>query len=143
MSYFVSSNVYTMKCALLISLSKAPVTPTLQELSNALHSVIDWHSLGVKLGVKDHELSTIDKNFRGDNERCKHEMLDRWLRSAKLPTWKAVAGALQLMGERKIALKMLDKHCISSNTTGMCALTFILELRTSFVCKGQTAENLE
>ena len=134
MSYFVSSNVYTMNCALLISLSTAPVTPTLKELSDELYSVVDWHSLGVKLGLKDHELSTIEKNFRGDNELCKDKMLARWLRSAELPTWTAVVDALQLMGERNIALKMLHKHCISSNTTGMCPLTFILELRTRFVC---------
>ena len=113
-------NVYTMNCALLISLPTAPATPTLQELSNALHSVVDWHSLGVKLGLKDHELSIIDKNFhREGNERCKHEMLSQCLRNDKIPTWKAVTDALQLMGERDVALKILNEHSMSSNTTGM------------------------
>ena len=122
--YLVSSSVYIMNCALLISPLTAPATPTLKELSNALDSVVDWHLLGVKLGLEDHELSTIEKNFHAvGNERCKHEMLGRWLRNAKLATWKAVADALQLMGEQKVALKMLNKHCISSNTTGKCPLT--------------------
>ena len=110
-----------MNCALLISSPTAPATPTLKELSNALDSVVDWHSLGVKLGLEDHELSTIDNDFHGKgNERCKHEMLSQWLRNAKLLTWKAVADALQQMGEYKVALKILNDHCISSNTTGMC-----------------------
>ena len=111
----------------------APATPTVKELSNALDSVVDWHSLGVKLGLEDHELRTIEQNYRGDNERCKHEMLSRWLRSGKLATWKSVADALQLMGEHTVALKILNKYCISSNTTG----TF--DLRTAFFfCNGQT-----
>ena len=114
-----------MNCALLISPLTAAATPTLKELSNALNSVVDWHSLGVKLGLEDYELSTIEKNFHAMGiERCKHEMLGRWLRNAKLATWKAVADALQQMGEKKVALKILNKHCISSNTTGMCPLTF-------------------
>ena len=74
--------IYTMNCALLIFLPTAPDTPTLKELSNALDSVVDWHSLGVKLGLEDHELSRIDKNFHGEgNERCKHEMLSRSMAS--------------------------------------------------------------
>ena len=59
--------------------------PTLTELSNELDSVVNWHSLGVKLGVEDHELTTIERDFHGDSVRCKHEMLSRWLRNAKQP----------------------------------------------------------
>ena len=112
--WIVCSNVYTMSCALLISSPTAPATPTLKELSNALDSVVDWHLLGVKLGLEDHELSIIDKDFHGKgNERCKHEMLSRW-RNAKFPTWKAVADALQQMGEHAVAFKIQTKYCSSS-----------------------------
>ena len=107
-----------MNCALLISSPTAPATPTLKELSNALDSVVDWHSLGVKLGLEDHELSTIDNDFHGKgNERCKHEMLSQWLRNAKLLTWKAVADALQQMGEHAVAFKIRTKYCSSSTDT--------------------------
>ena len=89
-----------------------PATPTLKELSNALDSVVNWHLLGVKLGLEDHELRAIDHDFRGDgNERCKHEMLSHWLRNAKHPTWKAVIDALCLMGNHKVALKIQMKYC--------------------------------
>ena len=96
----------------------APGLLNLKELSNALDSVVKWHSLGVKLGLEDHELSSIDQDFRGDgNERCKHEMLSRWLRSAKLPTWKAIVDALQQMGEQAVASKIQAKYCSSSTDT--------------------------
>ena len=97
------------------SLSTASVTPTLKELSNALDSIVDWYSaLGVKLELEDYELGMIGRNFHGDNERCKLEVLCRWRRNAKLLTWTVVADALCLMGEYNAALKIRAKHCSSS-----------------------------
>ena len=129
------STVYTISCYLVISPLIAPAAPNLKELSNALDSVVDWHSLGVKLGLEDHELSAIDKTFRGDIPRCKHEMLICCSRSDKLLTWKAVADALQQMGEQAIALKIRAKYCRSStesaDTAGKLMCPFVcLELRT-------------
>ena len=104
--------LYLYECDLVFSPPTAPATPTLKELSNALDSVVNWHLLGVKLGLEDHELRTIDQDFRGDgSERCKHEMVGHWLRNAKCPTWKAVADALCLMGEHTVALKIQAKYC--------------------------------
>ena len=128
----MSSTVYIMRCDLVISPATAAATPTLKELSNALDLVVDWYSLGVKLGLEDHELHTIEQTYRGDgNERCKHEMLSRWLRNTKLPTWKAVADALHLIGEHKVALKTRTKYCSSSTATGMYLLG-IFELLISW-----------
>ena len=98
----------------------ASATPTLQKLSNELSSVHDWHSLGIKLGLDNHELCTIEKDHPGDSLRCKHEMLGRWLKNSKLPTWKAVIDALYEMGEQAVALKIQMKYCSSSTATGMC-----------------------
>ena len=125
--YLVSSTVYSVRCDPVISPAPpAPATPLLKELSNALDSVVNWHSLGVKLGLEDHELSTIEQNYRGDgNERCKHEMLSRWLRSAKRPTWKAVVDALQQMREHTVALKIRAKYCSSSTATTDTAGTYM------------------
>ena len=102
----------------IISPPTAPATPTLKELSNALDSVVNWYLLGVKLGMKAHELATIEKNYHGDNECCKLEMLKHSLQSGKLPTWKAVIDALQMMGEHRVALKIQVKYCSSSTDTG-------------------------
>ena len=110
---------------LIISPLAAPATPTLKDLSNALDSVMDWHLLGVKLGIKAHELETIEKNYHGDNVRCKHEMLGRWLQNAKLPTWKAVADALCQMGKHAVASKIRKKRCSSATATGVCLLVIL------------------
>ena len=83
---------------------------------------MDWHLLGVKLGIEAHELKTIEKNHHGDAKRCKNEMLDCWLRSAKFPTWKAVADALCQMEEHGVASKIRAK---SSIATGMCPFVYI------------------
>ena len=85
---------------------------------------MDWHLLGVKLGVKAHELRTIEKNYPRDNVRCKHEMLSHWLQSAKVTTWKAVADALCKMGKHAVASKLRKKHCSSSTTAGICLLIY-------------------
>ena len=127
-----------MKIYLVISPQTAPATPTIKELSNALDSVVDWYPLGIKLGMKVHELATIEKNYHGDNERCKLETLNHCLESGKLPTWKVVTDALHLMGKREVALKIQAKYCRSStestdtvdtaDTNGMCPF-LCLELR--------------
>ena len=112
-------------------LPTAPATPTLKELSNALDSVVDWYSLGVQLEVKAHDLATIERNYHGDTARCKLEMLNHYLESGKLPTWKAVADALQLMGKHEVASKIRAEHCSSSvesaGTAGMCPFVFRAE----------------
>ena len=74
--------------------------------------------------MKAHELATIEKDCHGDTARCKLEMLNHCLESGKLPTWKAVADALQLMGKHEVAAKIQAEHCSSSvesaGTAGMC-----------------------
>ena len=70
--------------------------------------------------MKAHELATIEKNYHGDNDRCKLEMLNHSLQSAKLPSWRVVADALQQMGENRVALKIQRKYCSSSSDTGTC-----------------------
>ena len=53
--------------------------PTVGEdgLSDTLDSAVNWYSLGVKLELEDHELSTIEQNYHGGacNGRYKLEML--------------------------------------------------------------------
>ena len=49
---------------------------TLEDLSNELEAVADWHTLGVKLGVEDHKLREIEEQYH-DPQRRKHEVLSR------------------------------------------------------------------
>ena len=90
---------------------------------------MNWHLLGVKLGLEDHKLRTIDHDFRGDGvDRCKHEMLSHWLRNAKHPSWKIVADALRLMGEHKVALKIQTKYCTDA---GKLTYNIVLDIFTA------------
>ena len=75
---------------------------TLEDLSNELESVADWHTLGVKLGVEGHKLREIEEQYR-DPQRCKHEVLLRWLRKGHNCTWRRVVEVLMQMGEMVVA----------------------------------------
>ena len=94
----------------------APDTLTLKTLKNALKWVLDWHSLGVNLDLKSHQLGTIEKNHCGDNERCRTEVLICWLDNTTTPTWEAVAEALDQMEQGRVADELRRKY-ISSTTT--------------------------
>ena len=94
----------------------APVTPNLKDLINELKSVSDWYSLGVNLNFQRHQLNEIERNYRGDDKRCKTEMLGFWLDSTT-PTWKAVADALRLMEAHMVADNIQRKYITSSTIT--------------------------
>ena len=95
-----------------------PTAPTLQELSNELKSVENWHLLGIKLGLHGYQLREIEQNYSRDGQRCKTEVLDLWLRNAKNSTWEAIAEVLSLMKECVVADEIRKKYCCSSTTIG-------------------------
>ena len=99
------------------------------ELANELDLVVNWYLLGVNLGA--HELATIEEEYRGHNEQSEMEMLVHWLQNAKHSTWKAVADALNEMGEHEVALKIWNKYCSSFTVTGMHLLC-LFELQISY-----------
>ena len=100
----------------------APAAPTLQDLSNELDSVENWHLLGVKLGLEGHQLRGIEQNYHNNN-RCKNEMLDLWQRNAKAVCWETVVKALCMMKEQAVADKIQRKYC--SVSTGNCKYPFV------------------
>ena len=111
-----SSTAYEV-CFLCIVFSPTlSATPTLKALTNELKSVSDWHTLGVNLDLKHHKLSEIEKNHRGDDKRCRTEVLGCWLDNTTNPTWEAVAEALYLM-EAHAAVNNIQSKYITSITT--------------------------
>ena len=71
----------------------------------ALKSVSDWHSLGVHLDLKSHHLDTIEKNHRGDDERCRTETLNSWLKNTTTPTWEAIVEALGRWNREELQMR--------------------------------------
>ena len=78
---------------------------------------MDWYSLGVNLDLKRYQLSEIESNHRGDDKRCRTEMLGYWLDNTTTPTWEAVAEALCLMEAHAVADKIRRKYITSTTTT--------------------------
>ena len=77
-------------------------TLTLKDLSSELEPVVDWYTLGIKLGVEDHKLKEIEEQYH-DPQRRKHEVLSRWLRKGRNCTWRRVVEVLMQMGEMVVA----------------------------------------
>ena len=99
----------------------APPTLTLKALTNELKAVSDWHSLGVNLDLKRHQLSEIEKNHRGDDKRCRTEVLGCWLDNTTTPTWEAIAEALDLM-EAHTAADNIRRKYITTHTEGIISV---------------------
>ena len=72
----------------------ADKTLNVQSLSLALVQVTDWHTLGIRLGVPQHQLKNIEQSYPLNNERCKNEMLSVWLQMSPASCWRDVARAL-------------------------------------------------
>ena len=56
------------------------------DLSSELKTVIDWHQLGICLGLPTHKLKQIERDHQG-NKRRKQEMLDLWLPATETRCW--------------------------------------------------------
>ena len=71
----------------------------------------------MNLDLEYQQLDVIGNDHRGDNKRCKTEMLACWLRSTPTPTWEDVAEALYLMDEYAVADTIRRKYVNSTTTT--------------------------
>lgn len=91
-----------MSSVSVVCTSHAEGVLTLKDLSNELVKVTDWHTLGIKLEVEDHELKVIQERYH-DPLRRKHEVLSRWLHKGHNCTWRKVVEVLIQMGELVIA----------------------------------------
>lgn len=88
-------------------------TQNLALLTNELASVTRWHNLGIKLGVPSHALTIIERDYPQDTERCKSEMLVRWLELGQNCSWRVVVNALHQMGMGALAMQIQRRHVIS------------------------------
>ena len=95
-------------------------------LINALESVSDWYLLGINLDLKVSDLEIIRENHAGNSRCCMTEMLACWVLQCTNPTWEAVAKALDLMKERRVASDIKKKYIITSaSTEGSCKGSYL------------------
>ena len=62
--------------------------------------------------MPQHKLQSIQESNSRDPERCKHDVLDTWLRNDLKASWKDVTNALCEMGERKLAERIDQIHYV-------------------------------
>ena len=78
-------------------------------LSSGLATVINWHQLGLNLGLPKHELDKIERDYQG-NDRQRLKMLDKWLKQMPSAVWANVVSALKQMGENRVAENIHQKY---------------------------------
>ena len=76
---------------------------TLQNIDKILIEVVDWHTLGIKLGLQVHTLKAIriDYNVYGTH-RQRQEMITTWLKSDIEASWDKLHNAIKEM-EKHVA----------------------------------------
>lgn len=78
-----------------------PRTPLkLRYLVKALVKVPEWYELGVELGVAKYVLDEINLDKGGLTERCKDEMLNKWLNNGSDHSWDEVYTAAEEVSQR-------------------------------------------
>ena len=79
-------------------------------LVTALSTVYQWFPLGIQLGLRYSELKTIEENQRGQVERCRIDMLDKWLKGPEKKRNKLfLLNALQQLNKKE---KNLVSACL-------------------------------
>ena len=84
--------------------------PTLEELLDNVKTV-QWHRVGLKLGVQQYDLDVIEKDRSHDTNGALLDMLRKWLRECENPTWGAVVKAMKEIGEVREAKRLQDMFC--------------------------------
>ena len=74
-------------------------TLNVKNLSSELKLVADWHQLGIKLGLPPAQLRQIEREYPGDIERRKVEVVDLWLQSTPGASWRHIVTALRELGD--------------------------------------------
>ena len=77
----------------------------------AVHDVVNWQYLGLKLGLEKPQLDIIDQNKQGIVGKCQMEMISQWLDTGNA-SWRALVRALAspLVGKRGLAMKIAAEH---------------------------------
>ena len=68
----------------------------------------EWRKIGCELGVGD--LHIIGAHHGRDSERCLSEVLSRWIRNERDPSWDKLCNALENAGLQSKAKKLREKY---------------------------------
>ena len=76
-----------------------------------LTEVLDWHTLGIKLGIPNHSLGEIQSNYGANGiVRMRQEMIKKWLTWDEDCSWCKLAHALEEMELHVVVRKIREKY---------------------------------
>ena len=87
-----------------------------QDLVKELYSTASdsWEDIGILLGIKPSKLDAIKTAENHTSQSCLREMLKIWLKIiSPSPSWSAIAEAIELLGDEKLAQNLRTKYNIS------------------------------
>ena len=80
---------------------------TVQNIDKMLKDVLDWHTLGIKLGLPVYTLGAIRIDYIAHGTaRQRHEMITKWLEYDTEASWDKLANGLKQMGKHAVATKI-------------------------------------
>ena len=83
----------------------------LKQILRDTKEVTAYYSLGIQLDIDTSYLDQIEKDYGGDTERCKIEVIKFWLRNVTKFTWSELARAVEGMGgHAKVVQTLKAKH---------------------------------
>lgn len=82
--------------------------PTIVQLNSL--EVLDWFSLGLKLGLSEYELKTIECDYPKDSKACKRTMFGKWLEVDIKASYKKLIFALEEICLVKVANDLRKKY---------------------------------
>ena len=73
--------------------------------------MLDWHTLGIKVGIPYHVLGEIQINYNAyGTGRQRQEMIRKWLEYDTEASWDKLANALEEMGKHVVATKIWNAY---------------------------------
>ena len=84
-----------------------------------VNEVVDWHQLGSLLGIKRHELDSLQQMYQYYGpDRIKAQIFGLWLKRDLDASWEALVTALENMKENVVARRVAEKYCGRPYTPG-------------------------
>ena len=91
--------------------------PKLRDLLTELLTKVasKWENIGIMLDLEQGQLNTVKADHGSDSESYLRGMLQVWLSQVEpLPTWSAMAQAIENVGHPDLAKHLRTKYCESS-----------------------------
>ena len=84
---------------------------TLRNIDGIITEVLDWHTLGIKVGIPYHLLGEIQIKYSAYGiGRQRQEMITTWLDYDPEASWDKLANALEEMGKHVAATKIWNTY---------------------------------